>query len=209
VVDLHDGPPGHPDASLAKTDQPNQAQRVSGQFAGVATTFTVWENAIPALYPSAVGGATFFHVTLSPPATSAETTREIGLLPGEKGRLSPALGHVGFDVPVTGDLVGRRLTLRLQNARRDFEVKARALYIIVTPQTLLNPFVGFALPYKDAHFVLRAMGDGVADFDVTIDGKRMSIARELTNVKEASGIAGNTGIGRYSLRVKACNPACP
>ncbi len=186
----------------AKNDQPDETNRVNGELVGVATGFKMRENAAEVLFPDVMVGKQVVYRRLVTPVGRPYNDVE--------GKIVASSGPGSFRIPVEGELVGTRLTLRLSAATHDFDgAVARGMYAIAGPKTLGIPlFTNFTLPYKGAHWILThtLVGDGGAgELLVRIDraAKTMTIERAVEQDRP-----GPNNAAHYALRLKACNPGC-
>ena len=129
-----------------------------------------------------------------------------------------ALGMVGrmvlpayFNIPVTGELVRDKLTLRIEPAAIDFTPAVNKGKLVMIWILKLPPFVYVrtaTLPLQNAHFILaRGIVEPAPQFPITIDmgGKRSLIGRRFTRDHNdpAKGIR-----VQFDVNIKACNPSC-
>ena len=160
--------------------------KLTGEFEGDATGFTVGENALRVLYPKLVRGALLFHKAVLPDTP------------------------IHFSLPVEGEIAGQTLTINPPGAGTDATngAAAHVTYVVATPLTLVPQVVKFDLPYVSARTVIgRAMSDKPVQFPVTVSrqAKISTIARTLTYTRNHPGAV---AYGQYKLTVRACNPAC-
>lgn len=168
---------------------------VAGHMVGSGTNFTVWDNALRVQGGPLTNGAIIRGVTMPPrgmPFSDFE------------GIVAAQLYPTAFFIPVEGELVGSKLTLRFGPARSDFKewyTKATGRYLILSPLALVPVFTTFDLPYKNARFLVeRATGGGPVTFDVKVAGKKMTAERVLNTKRGGDGAAGT-----YELGIKLCN----
>ena len=181
----------------AKNGPPGAAVRVTGEFVGSATKFGVWEDALAVLYPVTKKTSTMLRKLIVPPGVPYVET---------EGKTMAAGSPMGFFIPVEGDLVGNKLTLRMLEARSDFSdaVQAQVTYVLMGPMILAPIIVKYDLPFVKARFLLfRAMSESPLDFPVEVGRGAMRIQRSLKRTRPGQG---NTA--DYTLDIKACNPGC-
>ena len=185
----------------AKTMVAAQAVHVQGEFRGSGTRFTCWENALPVLYPDLMKdtAARKFHRIILPDALPQ---------PEFEGKMAATLVPTAFFIPVEGDIVDNRLTLRLKPATVDFNenLAAHVINVVFSPMLLVPKIVAFDLPYKQAHFILmRATSEKPLEIPVTIDrAKKIAVvSQDYQRTVNPSGAKAN-----YKLSLKACNPGC-
>ncbi len=186
----------------AKPEPGQRAVRVTGEFYGSGTRFGAWEDVLRSLDPKLMtGNVVFKRVFL--PAGAPFTELE--------GRYLGALGPRAFLVPVTGDLVDRRLTLTIQPARTDFTgLEAKAFYVIAGLRTMGFPItVTVPLPYKDAHFVLTRAADA-RDRPLVLDVKVPTGTGAMTvdTLLERPKVKGDGNEAGYRMKLRICNPGC-
>ncbi|KQW44828.1 MULTISPECIES: hypothetical protein [unclassified Roseateles] len=182
-----------------------QSVAVRGEFVGQAVRFTLAEDAIRVGWPKLTAGARLYKRALLPmPILPNIAPPEEGKPIEIDGKASAAMVQpYGFFVPVEGEIVDNVLTLRVQAATSDFDAKARVVYVIVSPLSLVPVATAFELPYKDAgFFFLRAAGGQPMRFKVEKSAKALRIVGEVDEHKGA-GVAK----GRYQLKFNLCNPA--
>ncbi len=160
--------------------------KLTGEFEGDATNYSVSENALRVLYPKLVAGALLFHKAILPTAP------------------------IHFSLPVEGTITGQTLTISPPGEGTDATTSAVAhvTYVVVTPLTLVPQVVKFDLPYVSARTVIgRAMSDKPAQFPITVSrqAKVSTIAKVLSFARNHPGAV---AYGQYKLTVRACNPAC-
>jgi hypothetical protein len=175
------------------------AVQLTGQFEGGATKFTYKEDVFNSIIFGRIAkGGVLHKVDVAPVATDN----------GEGGVMNSLTSATSFYVPLTGQMVGDKITVALQPARADFSesyTQAHTVYAIAAPTTLGLPIWGhFALPYTNAHFIFDHLVSGTYNtFDVKRVGEKMIIERH--DDKTLRG-AGNSAT--YTFELKACNPEC-
>ena len=176
------------------------AVQLSGQLEGGATGFTYKEDVFnTVLFGRMIKGGTVHKVDIAPVATDN----------GEGGAFNAMTSATSFYIPVTGQLVGKTITLSMEPSRADFNeayTKAHTVYAVTAPTTLGLPVWGhFDLPYMNAHFIFEHLIKNGSDnrFDVERQGDKMIIDR-----KENKTLPGNGNSATYTLELKACNPEC-
>ncbi len=181
----------------AKTDAPGSAVRVTGEFVGSVAKFSVWEDALAVLYPVTKKTSTMLRKLIVPPGMPFVAT---------EGKMAAASSPFGFLIPVEGDLVGNKLTLRMLEARSDLSdaVEAQVTYVLIGPMILAPIIVRYQLPFVKARFLLnRAMSEAPLVFPVEVSRNAMRIQRSVTRTRP-----GNGNTVDYTLDIKACNPGC-
>ena len=185
----------------AKTTVAAQAAHVEGEFRGSGTQFTCWENALPVLFPDLMKdtAARKFHRIILPNALPQ---------PEFEGKMAAALVPTAFFIPVEGEIVDNKLTLRLKAATVDFDenLSAHVINVVFSPMLLVPKIVAFDLPYKQAHFILmRATSEKPLEIPVTMDrAKKVAIiSQDYQRVVNPSGAKAS-----YKLSLKTCNPGC-
>ena len=116
-----------------------------------------------------------------------------------------------FNIPVTGDVVGDKLTLRLEPAAIDFTPALNKGKLVMIWTLKLPPFVHVetaTLPLQNAHFILaRGIVEPAPQFPISVDmgTKRSVIGRRFTRDHNdpAKGIR-----VQFDVNIKACNPSC-
>jgi hypothetical protein len=110
-----------------------------------------------------------------------------------------------FYIPVTGTFANGKVTIRIGNARTDFNdtyTRAHTFYVVIAPTTLMLPVLGhFTLPYKNAEWIANEVVKD--DYTVTQAGKTMVIQKKARVDKPA-----NQNLAVYTIDMKACNPGC-
>ena len=178
-----------------------EAIHMSGQFEGAATDYKVWDDALQVLYPKLMRGTRTFKRTITP----------VGIPYSDfEGRYAALASPTGFSVPVEGDLVGRKLTIRLQPAKKDIPQEyntARAIVAILSPLALIPVVVTYPLPYQNGEFVLKhglELDDGgPLVLDITIGPHSMQVQRQWQHTKPGDGVKAN-----YTGTLHLCNPSC-
>ncbi len=196
------------DLRYAKGSVAGQAVAVKGEFTGQAVRFTLREDAIRVGFPDLTASARLFKRAILPKPWVAFATG--GSVPLEDtpieidGKAAAVMVQpYGFSVPVEGEIVNDRLTLRIGGASHDYTANARVVYVIVSPLSLVPVATAFELPYKDAGFFFtRVSGGGPLQLTVKKTGSAMVVDDTL---KQDKGNA--VAKGRYSLHLKLCNPA--
>ena len=116
-----------------------------------------------------------------------------------------------FNIPVHGELVGDKLTLRLQPAAIDFTPALNKGKLVMIWGLVLPPFVHVetaTLPLQNAHFILaRGIVDPAPQFPITVDmnGKRSVVSRRFT--RDHKDEAKDFRV-QFDISIKACNPSC-
>lgn len=116
-----------------------------------------------------------------------------------------ATSPTSFTIPVTGRLQDGAVLLLLGEARTDFDdryTRGHTLFVVISPRTWMRPVLGhFSLPFTNARFVLDQVVNG--RYPVERSGRGLWIQRDTTRDRPA-----NRNDAVYTLRLKACNPAC-
>jgi hypothetical protein len=116
-----------------------------------------------------------------------------------------------FNIPVTGEVVGGNLTLRIQPAAIDLTEtlnKGRLVMIWVLPTP---PFVYVqtaTVPLQNAHFILaRGIVEPAPQFPISVDmdGNRSVISRRFT--RDHKDARADFRV-QFDITIKACNPTC-
>lgn len=178
-----------------------QAIHMSGQFEGAATDYKVWDDALPVLYPKLMRGTRTFKKTITP----------VGIPYSDyEGRYAALASPTAFMVPVEADLIGRKLTIHLQPAKKDIPQvynTARAIVAIMSPLALIPVVVTYPLPYQNGEFVLKhglELEDGAPlVLDVQIAPTSMQVQRQWHHTKPGDGVKAD-----YTGTLHLCNPAC-
>jgi hypothetical protein len=184
-------------------EETHQTLRVRGEFIGSADEFGLWENVLETLDPALMRGHVLWKKTRLP------TT--IPFVPTEGNYLGATLGPGAFFIPVEGDLVGDRITLRVLAPKVDFShLQAASTYVIAGVRTMGFPVVvDVPFPYKGAHFVItRAANakDGPFDLPVTVDRKAGRTVAERTFSRPK--VAGDGNVADYAMQIRVCSPGC-
>lgn len=173
------------------------ATLLSGQLEGGATRFTYHQDALnPAAFGAATKGGKVGYIDVPPLATDNASG----------GVINSLASPTSFYVPVTGEFANGTITLKVGDARTDFNqdyTRAHTVYVVIAPVTLMLPIWGhFSLPYVGAQFILNQVVPG--DYTVTQGKSLMSIQKTWTRERPA-----NMNLAVYTLDIKACNPGCP
>lgn len=188
------------DLRYPKDAPPGSPITMTGEFLGVATRFTIWED-VPR-FLKLTQGSIAFHVRRPPIGTP----------------FSPAAMKIGkaafnqfpkaFHVPVTATYYDDRITIHVQEGGSDISEVAKVTYLFITPLTLMIPAITTTdFPYKDAHFVLaHSTDDGIIELPVTSSDGKLFVATSA--LKRTTG-EGSQAHGRYTLTIRVCNPGCP
>ena len=178
-----------------------EAIHMTGQFEGAATDYKEWDDALPVLYPKLMRGTRTFRRTIVP----------VGIPYSDfEGRYAALASPTAFMVPVEGDLVGRKLTLRLQPAKKDIPETyrtAHAIVAVLSPLALMPVVVTYPLPYQSGEFVLKhglSLDDGQdLVLDITIGPNSMQVQRDWQHDKPGDGVKAH-----YTGSLRLCNPSC-
>lgn len=188
---------------------PGAAVRVRGQFIGIGSDFEIFEDVVNVKFAETVRknrAITFHHVTIP-----AIDFGDLNALLQEEGAAASTLARpASFYIPVEGDLVKNKLTLRVKEARFDFNddlIAAHALYFLIGPTGA--EFIDQKFPFQKAHNVIthamNAETSGTAELKVSVDAaKKQTIISGDFNRDFHNGETTAT----YTLNVKACNPSC-
>jgi hypothetical protein len=188
------------DLRYPKNSPPGQPIAMTGEFLGVATHYSIWEDAIRMLKLNQ--GAVTFHVR-RPPIGTPFHPAAVKLGKAAFNQLPKA-----FHVPVTGNYYNNKIAIHLQTSGRDLNEAAKVTYVFLSPLTLLLPAITTAeFPYKDAHFVLEHSTDnGIIELPVASSDGKLFVASAAP--KRTSG-DGTRAHGQYVMNIKVCNPGCP
>jgi hypothetical protein len=192
----------------AKSD-PGSAVRVRGQFIGFGTDFEIFEDIVNVKFADTVrkNRAITFHLVTIPPIDFGD----FNALLDEEGAAAATLARpASFYIPVEGDLVKNKLTLRVQPARFDFNddlIAAHALYFLIGPAG--SEFIDQKFPFQKAHNVIthamNAETSGTAELKVLVDAgkKQTTISGDFSR-----DFQNGDASAKYTLTLKACNPSC-
>lgn len=183
-----------------KTDEGN-AIHMTGQFEGAASDYKVWDDALPVLFPKLMRGTRTFKKVFTP----------VGIPYSDyEGRYAALASPAAFMIPVEGDLVGRRLTLHVQAAKKDIPQEyntARAVVAILSPLALIPAVTTYNLPYQNAEFVVKhgfEVDEGQAlVLDITMGRNSMQTQRDWQRDKPGDGVKAH-----YTATLRLCNPSC-
>jgi len=179
----------------------SQAIHMSGQFEGAATDYKVWDDALPVLFPQLMRGTRTFKRTFVPQGIPYSDF---------EGRYAAMASPTAFMIPVEGDLVGRKLTIRLQPAKREIPreyATARVVVAILSPLALIPAVTSYTLPYQNAEFVLKhgmELDEGAPlALDITLGRNSMQAQRQWQRTKPGDGVK-----AIYTATLRLCNPSC-
>ena len=116
-----------------------------------------------------------------------------------------------FNIPVTGELLGDKLTLRIEQAAIDLSPSVNKGRIVMIWLMSLPPFVHVevaTVPLSTARFAIaRGIVDPAPVFPITVDmgGNRSVIQRQFTRDHNDPGADIRV---QFDVRVRACNPTC-
>ena len=169
---------------------------LSGQLEGGATHFGYKEDVFSTdLYGSMTKGGTVRTKDVAPAATDN----------AEGGFVNSLTSPTSFYIPVTGTFANGKVTIKIGNARTDFNdtyTRAHTFYVVIAPTTLMLPVLGhFTLPYKNAEWIANEVVKD--DYTVTRVGQTMVIQKKARVDKPA-----NQNLAVYTINLKACNPGC-
>jgi hypothetical protein len=169
---------------------------LSGQLEGGATHFGYKEDVFNTdLYGSITKGGIVRTKDVAPAATDN----------AEGGVVNALTSPTSFYIPITGTFANGKVTIRIGNARTDFNetyTRAHTFYVVIAPTTLMLPVLGhFTLPYKNAEWIATEVVKD--DYTVTQAGKTMVIQKKARVDKPA-----NQNLAVYTINMKACNPGC-
>ena len=181
----------------AKDESASGVVHVSGEFVGNAVDAGIWDNALVSINPKLASMAQFFKRTILP---KVEDLGEKALQ--NQGSLVNAFAPTGFNIPVDGDLVDTKLTLRLHPATVDLsDVSVKVIYVAISP-LMLGPVNGnYRINLMKAHHIVTAaLHDDPVLLDVVVDRKSgvMKIDRDFT------GTRGNKAGKAYATMPSAC-----
>ena len=178
-----------------------KAVKLTGQFEGTAAEYKVWDDALPVLYPQLMRGARTFKKTIVPVALPYVAF---------EGRYAALMSPAAFSIPVEGELVGRRLTIRVQAAKKDVSETyntARAIVAILSPLALIPVTVTYPLPFHNAEFVVKNAFDANDGAPIVLDiemGKNtMQVQRNWNRTRPGEGVK-----AIYTATLHLCNPVC-
>lgn len=178
-----------------------EAIHMSGQFEGAATDYKVWDDALPVLYPKLMRGTRTFKKTITP----------VGIPYSDfEGRYAAQASPAAFTVPVEADLIGRKLTIHLQPAKKDIPQVYNTAHVVVailSPLALIPAVVTYSLPYQNGEFVLKhgmeLEDGGTLQLDVQIAPHSMQAQRQWQHTKPGDGVR-----AEYTGTLHLCNPTC-
>ena len=181
----------------AKSEGGQKTIKVTGQYEGSASKFTLYEQLI-VIDPSLAGNRVF-HRAVPPPG-----------MPFDKDAPKAAafLKPTGFYIPVEGEITDGKVTVRMLAPAKDFEpkiVKGHIVNIFVEPITLVPQIVTTETPYQNAFFILSRSIGQERIYDLTLDKvkKETRIVRDFT--REYKDPAGGYVIN-WNVSVNATNP---
>lgn len=182
----HENPRGGITAAIA----------VTGEIEGVANKFEV-EEALYILQPG-IERDVLLRWTIPPVG---------GLFLDDAGFFRP-LTPYSFYIPLRGVLEGDKLKLRIEEATRDYEAAATAVYILVNPAVPFPHVMTQELAYQDGGFIVSRALDGDPEFDVVVhrDAGYSEIKKDF---KRDATTPGGLAEVKWTASVHACSPRCP
>ena len=181
----------------AKSDGGQKTIKVTGQYEGSASKFTLFENFI-VIDPSLKGNRVY-HRAIAPPGMPFDK---------DEPKAAAFLKPTGFHIPVEGEITEGKVTVRMLAPTKDFEpkiVQGRVVNIFVEPITLIPQIVTTDTPYQNAFFILSRSIGQERIYDLTIDKvkKETRIVRDFTReVKEPAG----GYVITWKVSINATNP---
>lgn len=181
-----------------------QVVPVRGEFIGSGFGYEADWNRIAVVAPRLITstGSLYLHATFPPVGMPPSA------MPFEEGKAVAALLPNAFFVVVEGEMIGRDVTLRLGPSRTDFEVAAKAFYLLMSPITMSIDMDILDLPYKNGRTILsRSFHDG----PMTLRLERQTdsdVAEVARSVKKEGKTDGDLAEGWYDLRFKVCAGGC-
>jgi hypothetical protein len=178
-----------------------KAVALSGQIEGGATRFTYKENVFDTdLFGKMIKGGIVRRADIPPAATDDASG----------GLVNAMTSPTSFFIPVTGQFADGKITLTLGDARYDFNptyTVAHTTYVVSAPTTLGLPVMGhFALPYKDAHWIVYSAMDfkqAAPVLTVASGAKAMTVDHTFDTQHP-----GAQNMGHYTMHLTLCNPGC-
>ncbi len=169
---------------------------LTGQIEGVVEKFEMSENAI--IIQPALKSRVMLHKVISPPGTPY--SEDIGTF----ARM--ALPH-SFYIPVKGELLNNKITLKLDAATKDFTdlIKAQILYIFVEPALPIPSVQTIDAPVQKAFFIFDRGMRANPEFDVKSDSSKLTIDKTFTRTVEDPKADYKI---EWKIEAKACNPGC-
>jgi hypothetical protein len=201
----------------AKPDNNGDAVRVTGEFVGRLVGLAHWDDAMPILFKKLEGTYQQFRRTIIPKINAAGAAVGDGAkaavldLADGQGQVANALGPGGFRIPIEGELVDRKLTLRVLPATIDItDMSVKVISFIGSPLFLGFINTGYELEVSKAHHMISA-ALGVfgpqepVELTVIVDAKKkvMTIDRQF---KATRGRRTGKAYGSYTLTLKLSNP---
>jgi hypothetical protein len=176
---------------------------VAGYFEGNASQYSLWEQVdllLPMMEPRYRTPPTLRLKFVPPP------TPYIDALGGVM-----RAGTIGyFRVPVSGELVDGKLTLRVEQAATDFgeRIAGKLVLIWLMP---IAPFIHVetaTVPFQKARFILaRGIQEPAPKFDVVVDKAANRSIVERVFTRDHKDPAADIRV-QFEIKVKACNPRC-
>jgi len=186
----------------AKDESASGVVHVSGEFVGNAVDAGIWDNALVSINPKLASMAQFFKRTILP---KVEDLGEKALQ--NQGSVVNAFAPTGFNIPVDGDLVDTKLTLRVHPATVDLsDVSVKVIYVAISP-LMLGPVNGnYRINLMKAHHIVTAaLHDDPVLLDVVVDRKSgvMKVDRDFTGTR---GNKAGKAYATYALSMHLTNP---
>lgn len=190
----------------AKAENQGDAVRVTGEFVGRGTEFTNWDDAIPILFKKLAGMIQVFRRTVM------LVLEPVGVdVADAQGQVANALGPAGFRIPIEGELIGQKLTLRILPATVDMSnLSAKIICFVGSPTILGVVKNNYELEFHTAHHMISAAVSSFSpqdsvQLDVVVDAKKKVITLER-EFKGTRGKRTGRAFGQYTLSIKATNP---
>ena len=186
----------------AKDESAGKVVHVSGEFVGNAVDAGIWDNALASINPKLASMAQFFKRTILP---KVEDLGEKALQ--NQGAVVNAFAPTGFNIPVNGDLIDTKLTMRVQPATVDLsDVSVKVLYFAVSPLFLGTVRGNYQINLMKAHHIVTAaLHDDPVLLDVVVDrkGGAITIDRDFTGTR---GSKTGKAYATYALSMHLTNP---
>lgn len=169
---------------------------LTGQIEGVVEKFEMSENAI--VIQPALKSRVMLHKIIAPPG--ALYSEDIGTF----ARM--ALPH-SFYIPVKGELLDNKITLKLEAAKKDFSdlIKGQILYVFVEPTLPIPSIQTIDAPVQKAFFIFDRGMRANPEFEVKTDSNKSIIDKTFT--RKVDDQKADYKI-EWKIEAKACNPGC-
>ena len=130
-----------------------------------------------------------------------------GLFLEDAGFFRP-LTPYAFYIPVHGVLEGDQLKLRIEEATRDYEAAATAVYILVNSAVPFPHVMTQELPYQGGGFIVSRALDGDPEFEIVVH-RDAGYSEINKNFKRDATTPGGLAEVKWTAEVRACSPRCP